>query len=216
MELILILNNFEEIIERGDVMFHPTTPFFFECEKGCMCCCSDTFFFPSEVIELPEKIKQKLTKKMNYLITPQPFFHNPDGSEGGCIFFNPKLEQHCTIHKYRPLRCKLYPFLPLITKDKIVIICDSFSSVFGSDKKYQRWFRCYGLGKGKNIKLEIENQSRTFLRNILNEYPKLISLYYKDEKDIDSLIDKISFDFHKTPLYNSWSEFIVSKEFSSI
>lgn len=194
------------IIEKGKIDWHPTTPRKFDCQPRCMCCCSNVFFFPSEERRLPSKIKKNLMIKKG-LIIAKPF-----KKDQGCIFFDPLSQKHCTIHKYRPLRCKLYPYLPVIVpnQDKIVIIIESFAHHFRKDKKTTpNWFRCYGLGKGKDISSTIERESRIFLDKMRREYPKLIGLYLQN--DVEVLIDHNEVRKYLTPTYNSWDETSIAR-----
>ena len=220
------------IVEGLPIKWHKTTPKLFECEKGCMCCCDRAFFFPSEVELLPEKIVKSLaircTKCLTFNsihatrcqkcglklteseeITPGIYTPKPFKGQSGCVFFNPLKAFHCTIHKYRPMKCKLYPFQPLIDRDltSIVIICEAFTHIYEREQgKHAEWFRCYGLYKGQNVQSSIKKLSRTFLNKVFEEYP-FLGLSVWREEDIDSLIDPDEVAKHRYPKYRTWEEY---------
>jgi len=124
------------------------------------------------------------------LIVPKPFKNGV-----GCVFFDSKSEWHCKIHEHRPLRCKLYPFLPLFVDNKIVIVAEPFVTLHKKKKRTPSWFKCYGLGKGKNIKIEIEKLVKEFIKKMKRDYPEFIHVYSVDN------IEEI-FDEYKMNKYN--------------
>ena len=60
------------------------------------------------------KEKLNLTKDGKYEIVRK---------EGRCIFYhaNSEKEFFCSIYEMRPLRCKIYPYFPLIVNQRVVI-----------------------------------------------------------------------------------------------
>jgi len=136
------------------------------------------------------------------LIVPKSL---PGGSETTCGFFERSRLWHCLIHDQRPLRCKLYPFQPIIAKDKIKIIVEPFFRIHKDKNKVTpSYHRCYGLGRGREVAFEIEESSRVFLEKILYEYPPLIQLYCIE--NIEAFFDAEEFGKYRNPLFQSWEE----------
>jgi hypothetical protein len=206
-------------LENTEIRWHPTTPTHFRCEPDCVCCCARPFFFTSEKAKLPPNVKEKLTYKYRRrlpeeaislsqknaghprrMIVPKPLIPYKGRT---CGFFNPESPCHCTVHSYRPLRCKLFPFLPLLVKNKIVIFAEPFLTLFRTEDEPD-WFRCFGLGKGKNVQASINEMSRKFLMKLAEEYPILFRDYCVD--DTDQLIDWKEIEKFRKPKYNSWKE----------
>lgn len=104
------------------------------------------------------------------VVKPLPF---DEESDYGCFFFNIKApNKHCTIYQYRPIRCRLFPYIPLLMAEshKIVIIAEDFIPSIIHPSKKEKTFasddfrRCYGLGLGKPVNTkEIEGDARKFL-----------------------------------------------------
>lgn len=82
---------------------------------------------------------------------------------------------HCLIHELRPLRCRLYPYLPLLSEDSILVIAESFLDLkmtgFGVEENTPDWVMCHGLGTGPNVKEEVERKIRLFIERIALERP---------------------------------------------
>ncbi|MGA2237984.1 MAG: YkgJ family cysteine cluster protein [Candidatus Bathyarchaeia archaeon] len=174
------------IIEEGTIEWHRTTPRRFKCDPACTCCCLNPFFFPSEVDLLPEDIRKRLTTRSLSLalgkieLQAEVFAPKPlvEGNSKTCIFFDPNSSKHCTIYRERPLRCRLYPYCPLIVAERIVIVAEPFLNIFDRDGSVPRWYRCHGLGKGDDVTRPVEEQSRIFLQRLLTEYPYLVGAYF--------------------------------------
>lgn len=152
--------------------------------------------------ELPATVKKSLTVKRKgkqKLIIPKPL----EGVEGTCTFYDKGQKTHCHIFGYRPLRCRLYPYLPVIERDHITILIEPFLKRH-SDVEKATWFRCYGVGKGNDVSEGIENLSRTFIAHILAEYPLLLHAYAID--DVDSQIEDWVVTKYQNPPYGSWKE----------
>ncbi len=165
-------------LEHMPIYWHQTTFRTFQCESGCFHCCLRPFFFPSEVEQLSDTAKAALTYLGNPPITiPKPL----EGVEGTCAFFNKDQDPHCAIFPNRPLRCRLYPYLPIVEKNRITIVLEPFLS------RYKKSMPCYGVGKGSDISTDIESLSREFIALIVREYPFLLELYAMD--DVESSID---------------------------
>lgn len=184
-------------IKELPLIWHPTTPQQFGCQAGCVCCCVTTLFFPSEVEELPAEVRVHLTLRQGLI---RPVRRPP----GVCVFFNEQTSWHCRIFEQRPLRCRLYPYLPLPTDEAIIIVADPLCTVSWPEANYPEWFRCYGLGCGMDITVEVEALSREFLRKMVDEYPHLVErhLYVND---VDNCVNWQEVEKHRHPLYPVWN-----------
>jgi len=157
------------------IVWHPTTPAKFRCMPGCCCCCAEPWFLPSEAENLPPEIRDKLRIKIAPsgrigVIAPQTFSWR---ERRLCCFFDKKSAYHCSIHPYRTMKCKLYPFLPIITGTEIIIFAEPFLDIWEPPRKKAGeeappWLNCYGLGQGEyvdkewiTLKLPSKNSSRT-------------------------------------------------------
>jgi hypothetical protein len=168
------------LAQHGDIEWHPTTPKKFQCEPGCVCCCAPTYYFESEVKVLPEKIQ-------SFLMRTDIGVYVPDMSRGCCFHTPPGHPGHgCLIHGYEPLRCQLYPFLPIFVQGKIIMMCDSLCDVFNSSgEEFNSWHICYGLDRGKSIVKKVEGIARAFLLKTINEAPYLLSgLVFNKAEDL--------------------------------
>ena len=179
------------------IVWHPTTLHRFECQAGCVCCCVNTLFFPSEVEGLPAEVRACLTLRQG-LIQPQR------RSPGVCVFFDEGSPWHCRIFQHRPLRCRLYPYLPLISDEGIVIVADPLCTVSWPETDYPVWFRCYGLGRGPDVVAEVEAMSREFLSKMMDKYPHLVWRHLH-VKDVEDWINWKEVEKHHHPLYPKWN-----------
>lgn len=177
-------------------MWHPTTPQRFECQAGCVCCCVTTLFFPSEVEDFPTEVRACLDLRQG-LIRPQ---RRPPGV---CVFFDEHAPWHCRIYEHRPLRCRLYPYLPLSSDEGIVIVADPLCTVSWPETDYPAWFRCYGLGRGPDIVVEVQAMSLEFLRRVMDEYPHLARRHLH-VANVDDWINWKEVEKHRQPLYPEW------------
>jgi hypothetical protein len=148
--------------------WHATTQRLFACQAGCVCCCTSTIVFPSEARAMPIEIRSRLSQR-NGLI--RPALQAP----GVCIFFDSQAPWHCTIPEHRPLRCRLYPYLPVVTDKAIVIVADPLCTISWPATDYPEWYRCYGLGRGPDVAEEIGTLSRRFLTMVCTEAPQLLA-----------------------------------------
>lgn len=185
------LSDLVEQMTTAEIQWHITTPQYFECQPKCMVCCEQTYYLPQEIKSLPKPIIAHLGMQCLYcgtshlyyksnglcdtcgqktVIKPLPF---DEENDFGCFFFNIKASgRHCTIYGYRPLRCRLFPYIPLFMHktSKIVIVAEDFipSIIHPSAREKtlatEDFRRCYGLGLGEPInKKEVEQNSRQFL-----------------------------------------------------
>lgn len=176
----------EDELKALEIIWHPTTPKKFECMPGC-CCCAKPFFFPSEFEKLPNKIRMNIIER-EYpfagfkIIAPKPLFKDDENS---CCFFDRNSAYHCSIFHHRPLKCQIYPFIPFITNEKITIFAEPFIDYWKrvADFEYEEgeteWLtNCYGLGREKNVKEEIEELALKYLIK-LREIPLLFLEHIK-------------------------------------
>ncbi len=187
--------SFKYFAEHAAIYWHPTTIRRFQCESGCIHCCLQPFYFPSEVNHLPDTIKNALVYKGDPHVTMPKHLEN---IEGTCTFFKKNRDTHCGIFPHRPLRCRLYPYLPLIEKNRITIVLEPFL------KPSKGLAPCFGINKGSNISSNIENLARKFVAHILCEYPFLLQDWAVE--DVDHLIDYSIVAKYQNPKYRSWQE----------
>ena len=186
------------------IVWHPTTPAKFRCMPGCCSCCAKPWFLPSEAENLPPEIKNKLMIKTipserieAKVIVPKPFRKSgskreqeKSGLEYSCCFFDTKSAYHCLIHPYRPIKCKLYPFFPIITGTEIIIFAEPFLDIWEPPRKKAGeeappWFNCYGLGQGGYVdKKEIEKLALDYIIGLREEYPPLFLYHIRTDPEI--------------------------------
>jgi Fe-S-cluster containining protein len=183
------------------IAWHPTTPTRFRCMPWCCCCCAEPWFLPSEAGNLPLEIRDKLRIKTALqgrikIIAPKPF---REGREGSCCFFDKKSAHHCLIHPYRPIKCKLYPFFPIVTGTEIIIFAEPFLDIREPPRKKAGeetppWLNCYGLGQGKHVdKKEIKKLALDYIIGLREEYPPLFPYHIRTNPEIylrQDLIEK--------------------------
>jgi hypothetical protein len=185
------------------ITWHPTTPRNFECQPGCLCCCVATLFFPSEAEKCPVEIQNGLEWR-------QGFIRAGRRPSGICMFFDEDASQHCTIFGHRPLRCRLYPYLPLITNEGIVIIADPLFTVSLPESDLPTWYRCYGLGCGPNVEAPIAQMSRDFLIHVADEYPQLMDTLCVD--DVEHYLNRKEIDKNLHPMFPNWDRDLVRRQ----
>ncbi len=117
---------------------------------------------------MPGSIRSRLIQR-NGLIRPE--LEPP----GVCAFFDSQAPWHCTVPEHRPLRCRLYPYLPVVTDRAIVIVADPLCTISWPATDYPEWYRCYGLGRGPGVADGIDALSRRFLAMVSAEAPQLLS-----------------------------------------
>ncbi len=183
-------------IEKLPVYVHPTTPPNFECQPGCLCCCRATTLFPSEVEGLKDNIKENLVYHDNIWMAKRC-------SPGVCVFFDPLNPLHCGIFDDRPLRCKLYPYVPLIVGEAIWIFIEPFLTPFAVESRSPSWHRCYGLGKGTNVIEKVKEESRAFLTAMAEVYPNFLQSYYM-LADPELRLNDWEIKKFKEPLFSDW------------
>ncbi|NHJ02614.1 MAG: YkgJ family cysteine cluster protein [Candidatus Heimdallarchaeota archaeon] len=136
----------------------------FRCIDGCTNCCSYTYFLPNEITPLPRYILHQLNE-----IKDGRFEVSRNNKR--CIFFNESTQFHCTIHKNRPLRCRIYPLFPLIVENRIVITFEPALKMLNQDGDRNS---CLGIGvKGDSLQSMIDD-CIIFIKS-LKSVPALLS-----------------------------------------
>ena len=133
------------------------------CIKECKECCDYSYYLTYERSKLPEKIKAKLTKSTDGM-------YEIVKTDRRCTFYNPEQDFFCSIHRYRPLRCQVYPYFPVIVDERIVITLEPALKMKNSTDKVKQ---CPGIGiEGKSLKQSI-SECISFLEN-LKDTPNLL------------------------------------------
>jgi hypothetical protein len=201
---------FIDLCSKLPIVWHETTPKKFSCEAGCSCCCSTTWFTPQEYEELPNDIKKDVRILNGGFIAPKPFCTDDKG-DFGCIFFKRSpFKHHCTIHNNSPLRCRMYPYHPVIDLKKCAIVIMAYPFIHYNPYEKPRLtspkHRCFGLGQGKDVSKSVEQMSRVFLTNLFEEHSESRYLYVRDS---DAIVDYDSIAAYKHPEYFSWSDVVM-------
>ncbi|MFX0205977.1 MAG: YkgJ family cysteine cluster protein [Candidatus Hodarchaeota archaeon] len=144
----------------------------FSCVLGCHQCCGYAYFLPSELEKLPFSIKQNLILKGDkYEITKK---------DGRCFFFEWETDNdfYCTIHEFRPIRCRIYPYFPLIVDKRIVITLEPALKML-KDKGHIK--SCPGIGTyGKPLKNTIRD-CLSFIKNLRDSSSLLATVIFENE-----------------------------------
>jgi hypothetical protein len=135
----------------------------FSCQKGCQECCGYAYFLPAELSQIKKEVRSNLSKSDDgmYEITK---------SNGRCIFYDPIKELFCRIYDHRPLRCRIYPYFPVIVDERIIITMEPALRMknLSINRKH-----CPGIGKkAKQLKHTIDD-CISFLKH-LKDTPKLL------------------------------------------
>jgi Fe-S-cluster containining protein len=164
------------LIKRGKVEWQSDTPTRFLCSPGCRNCCGGTFYTLSEFKTLPMTIKAKLVRSDEV----STVFHI-EKINGKCAFYIPNedhtgLTHGCSIHGHEPMRCRIFPYLPILSQDRIFITSETFCNVYDlvGVEKYPHDI-CFGLGNGKRgLKTIVIKMCREYLMSLYQEYPDLL------------------------------------------
>lgn len=150
--------------------FNPDSSFAkFSCIKECKKCCGYTYFLFTEVHTLPMEIRDNLIlREDRYEVSLQ---------NKRCIFYKESERgYYCTIHSYRPLRCRIYPYFPLIVDQRIIITLEPAIKMLKDTKQPKE---CPGIGtNGKNLQETIE-ECLNFL-HMLNQSHRLLETFIID------------------------------------
>ena len=183
----------------GPIVWHSTTPKCFECEAGCENCCGPTYYFGDERSFLPKKIRDRLVAVRSTWV--------PDRSSGGCCFHKVGsfgvLEHGCGVFEHVPLRCRLYPYWPIIVRGEIVIMAEPLCDVFRA-REPDSLEICYGLGAGFDVTRRVEILSREFLVSMAIGAPDLLvgSVFRRAE----DLLSDVLIDHHTHRIYQTHRE----------
>ncbi len=177
MELDRLLDNIESVQNSLNKQVKWMTESNFQCSANCKECCASTYYFPSELDDLPEEIIQVLIQdeegKWNI---------SQKDEDPRCIFFSEDNAYNCSIHQYRPLRCRIYPFFPIIHQDQILIYRESHIRMKNEDKAIKNW-DCPGI-KGEQLEKDLfENIISDFVKKSL-ELPLVASVLCVNPKRV--------------------------------
>jgi Fe-S-cluster containining protein len=183
-----------EIVKNLPVEWHSTTPRKFKCQKGCFKCCTMCWFNKDEISKLPPK----------YLSGLMPDFKHVQTVNGKCVFYDEKSALSCTIHKHSSLRCKIYPFEPILDTDRnsIVILAHDIM-IWGGAPVQEPASLCYGLGNGKDVTKTAMKQCREYLLHSILE--KSFSRFLWMGK-AENFIDKRALYRRQNPLYKTFAQ----------
>ncbi|MFW9994031.1 MAG: YkgJ family cysteine cluster protein [Candidatus Odinarchaeota archaeon] len=168
----------EETIESPVIYdFGPESTFSrFSCIPDCQDCCGYAYFLPSEVEKLPTRIKEQLVLEGGK--------HEILTRNGRCVFYSPDKSLNCSIHVHRPLRCRIYPYFPLIVDQRVVITLEPALKM--KNKESDLHHRCPGVGEpGKPLR-ETLDDCLSFLKK-LAEVPDLLATVILDGEKFSKL-----------------------------
>ncbi len=94
-------------------------------------------------------------------------------NNGRCIFYNPENEFYCSIHNLRPLRCRIYPYFPVIVDHRIIITLEPALKMKMKNTSNLRK-QCPGIGKDENSLIKTIKECISFLE-MLRDTPKLLA-----------------------------------------
>jgi len=185
-----------DIAEKLPIEWHKTTPRNFQCEPHCCYCCTMCWFNMDEIIKLPKKYHKGLNEIYG------TFY--PRTIKSKCYFYQKKKDLHCLINKYRPLRCKIYPYFPILDlkNDRIVILAQDIM-VWGGNPPQEPASLCYGLGHGPDVSKVSEKLCREYLIHSINEQSHSRFLWMGTPEEF---IDKRALSCRENPLYKTFAE----------
>ena len=164
---LIMLTQLGKSIYDMPVVWHPTTPTHFKCERGCICC-GFPFYTDREFDKLPTHLTNRVHINKRGFHSPFPLEDAGDGS-GTCCFFDmdSAFNYHCTIHEHSPLFCKIFPYYPVIDMERheIVVLCNEWVDYDGKGFN-DRANRCFGLDKGSDIRKKYDPWLREYLYNL--------------------------------------------------
>jgi len=180
------------IVQKLPIEWHRTTPKRFLCQSKCFSCCSMCWFNKDELLRLPQRYHSKLVDGHVKTIN------------GKCPFYNERESYHCAIAEYRPLRCLIYPFNPILdTKRNAIVILAQDIMIWGGVAKEEPASLCYGLGSGEDVSGKAEELCRSYMLYTILEQSYSRFLWMGDA---DSFIDKRALALRENPLYKTFAE----------
>ncbi|MHA2225230.1 MAG: YkgJ family cysteine cluster protein [Candidatus Hodarchaeales archaeon] len=157
--------------------FSQKSPFSnFSCISGCKECCGYAYYLPSEVWDLPKSIQDQLIEKNDgkYEIRL---------TKKRCVFYNSKKAYYCTIYNVRPLRCKIFPYFPVIVERRVIITLEPALRMINYQVQRDT---CPGIGKrGKPLTTTID-ECLSFLCK-LDEVPRLLTTVILDSDSFNKI-----------------------------
>jgi len=181
-----------QIVKDLPVVWHSTTPRNFECQQGCFKCCSMCWFNADELSKLPSKYHPSIDG--NLIRTKNE----------KCVFYDSNRAFRCTLREYRPLRCKIYPFEPILdtSRNSIVILAHDVM-IWGGKPVEEPSCLCYGLGNGKDVSEEVMEQCREYLLHCIVEQSHSRFLWMGKA---EAFIDKRALYRRQNPLYRTFAQ----------
>jgi len=157
------------------------TSFFakFSCQLTCQKCCGYTYYLPSEIQRLTNRIKTKLRQSNNEM-------YEIITNNGRCIFYNPENEFYCSIHNLRPLRCRIYPYFPVIVDHKIIITIEPALNMKKIKNTSNLSKQCPGIGKEENSLAKTIELCISFLER-LKDTSKLLATIILDGETFNNI-----------------------------
>lgn len=154
------------------------TSFFakFSCQQTCQKCCGYTYYLPSEIQRLNNRIKTELRQSNNEM-------YEINTKNGRCIFYNPGNEFYCSIHNLRPLRCRIYPYFPVIVDHAIIITLEPALKMKNTTNLSKQ---CPGIGKDENSLTKTIKECISFLER-LRDTPKLLATIILDSETFNNI-----------------------------
>ncbi len=135
----------------------------FSCQNGCKNCCGYAYFLPAELSQITEEIKGSLNKS-------EKGMYEIKKSNGRCSFYDPIKEFYCSIYNFRPLRCRIYPYFPVIVDERIIITMEPALRMENSSNNKKQ---CPGIGKKEKQLKQTIDECILFLK-YLKDTPKLL------------------------------------------
>lgn len=148
----------------------------FSCQQTCQKCCGYTYYLPSEIQKLSNRIKTELRQSNNEM-------YEINTNNGRCIFYNPGNEFYCSIHNLRPLRCRIYPYFPVIVDHRIIITLEPALEMKNTSNLSKQ---CPGIGKDENSLTKTIKECISFLE-MLKDTPKLLATIILDGETFNNI-----------------------------
>ncbi|MHA1169782.1 MAG: YkgJ family cysteine cluster protein, partial [Candidatus Hodarchaeales archaeon] len=152
------------------------------CIKGCSKCCGYAYYLPKELETLPGKITEQLTNKGGV--------HEISREKGRCIFYDgsgKEGEFYCTVHPKRPIRCRIYPYLPVIVNKRIVITLEPAVRMLNTVEGDHHDCPGIGLAGSKTLSKVIE-ECMVFLK-LLSDVPEVLKTFILDQDSFNRIRD---------------------------
>ncbi|MHA1971858.1 MAG: YkgJ family cysteine cluster protein [Candidatus Hodarchaeales archaeon] len=176
-----IIITLERALKEPLILDFASSSFFakFQCLKGCSECCGYTYLSASEygALEKPN-IKKHFLKNKNGI-------YEVERVEGRCYFYNRKnRDYYCEIHDNRPLRCRIYPYFPIIVEGRVVITLEPALKMKNHSSNVNT--NCPGIGTpGKPLKQSISD-CLEYLRSLASA-PEILKTVILDNETFQKI-----------------------------